>query len=322
MLSQLRTNAFTLHDYFQNVLNKSIQNYALYIVMDQLDENWLEGEISEYSKILINLINVCKSFNNDNIANGRKSKCILFLRTDIYDTLRFNDKNKVHQSSAIEIRWDEDSLNDMFSERIKKYKPADANIDTALKSNSVFELKYVKHGATPFKHILRMSFYRPRDIIVYFNKIRDGYTTSKTGLYTSKQLYAAERDYSLSLYRELLDEWANQKPEIEQYLNILQNIGRQKFSCDDFKHDFLTVYPAAQTSDINNSLEFLFQNSIIGQKISANWEYICTNPHMQINYSKEFHVNNGLKNRLVLAETRAKRATLPMFDKNEFSHND
>lgn len=96
----------------------SLDNRNIIITIDQLDETWLEGEIEEYSKILISLINVCKEINNSQ-KYGKNLKCVIFLRTDIYETLRFNDKNKIHQSSAIEIRWDESSLNDMFLNELK-----------------------------------------------------------------------------------------------------------------------------------------------------------------------------------------------------------
>ncbi len=208
LLTSLKTNAFTLSNYFKRVLTSSLNDKSIIIILDQLDENWLESEISEYSKILVSLINVCKELNTTNDFN-KKLKCILFIRTDIYETLRFNDKNKIHQSSSIEIRWDEDSLNEMFYTRIKKYKHTSINLDDTKKSNLVFDVSYVKHGATPFKHILRYSFYRPRDIIVYFNKVRNSYTDSKSGLYSSKNLYAAQKDFSTNLYNELLDEWAN-----------------------------------------------------------------------------------------------------------------
>ncbi|MCW7464034.1 P-loop ATPase, Sll1717 family [Leptospira limi] len=307
LISSLRSNAFSIHNYFEKILSKYINDYDLYVTLDQLDENWLESEIEDYSKILVNLVTVCKSINSESITSNRKLKCILFLRTDIYETLRFNDKNKVYQSSAIEIKWDEKSLNEMFFERIKKYKPSNVKIEPKLKSDSVFEVRKVKNGATPFKHILRRSFYRPRDVIVYFNNIRKEFISSKTGLYTSKQLYAAENGFSLSMYRELIDEWANQKPEIEKYLNILQNISTQKFDYSEYTEGYNSIFTNSQKAEIDNSLNFLFQNSIIGQKINANWEYICTNPHMQINYNTEFRVNNGLTKRLVLTETRAKR---------------
>jgi len=44
----------------------------------------------------------------------------------------------------------------------------------------------------------------------------------------------------------------------------------------------------------------------------VNWEYVCTNPHIQVDFQLPFHVNNGLKYRLVLTENREKRAKKPV----------
>jgi len=90
----------------------------IFILMDQLDENWLSDEIGEYSKILINLLNVARNLNSSMDYNG-KLKIIIFLRTDIYETLRFNDKNKIKMCNSVEIRWDDKTLDEMFYERIK-----------------------------------------------------------------------------------------------------------------------------------------------------------------------------------------------------------
>jgi len=303
--NRLKTNAFTLLDYFQKCLMDNVGVYEIYVTLDQLDENWLESEIDEYSKILINLINVCKSLNSK--REMQHIRIILFLRTDIFETLKFNDKNKIFQSSSIEIHWDNESLDQMFYERIIKNKPDDLVLDSSLRSNSIFEVQYVRHGATPFKHILRRSFYRPRDIIVYFNKIRNVHIESKKGLFTSSDLYSAENDFSISIYNELMDEWSNQKPEIESYLNVLQNIGVQKFNYKKYDEYYLKKFPKADKSEIQESLSFLFQNSIVGQKTKANWEFVCVNPYLQIDFSKQFYVNNGLKSRLTIVEQRQAR---------------
>jgi hypothetical protein len=126
-------------------------------------------------------------------------------------------------------------------------------------------------------------------------------------LYASKDLYGAENNYSSSLYNELIDEWSNQKPDIEKYLRVLQNIGVQSFSFSDFASKYNAVFQNADRASINESIQFLFINSIIGQKISANWEYFCIKPYMQIDFEKQFHVNSGLKNRLMLTESRKHR---------------
>jgi len=99
----LRINSFNLLNYLDNILTNEIKSDNIIILLDQLDENWLESEIEEYSKILINLINSTQTINYS-LKYGKKFRIIIFLRTDIYETLRFNDKNKIFQDSAVEIR--------------------------------------------------------------------------------------------------------------------------------------------------------------------------------------------------------------------------
>ena len=175
--------------------------------------------------------------NHSNKYN-KKLRIIIFLRIDIYETLRFNDKNKIFQDNAVEIRWDDSTLEDMVMERIKQYAPTNIQLDYSLKSGCIFERKTVRHGASPFRYLLRRTFYRPRDVIVYLNKIRDVYKESKSGLYTSKNLYEAEKEFSNSIYNELIDEWTNQKPEIDNYLVTLQSIGVQTFTSKEFYQSF------------------------------------------------------------------------------------
>lgn len=302
----LRANAFQLLEHFEKILKANLGQHKLMVVLDQLDENWLEGEIEEYSKILVNLIICAQGINNQDVYLDRL-RIVIFLRADIYDTLRFNDKNKIYQDGAVEIKWDYDALDKMVVERIEKYRPNDVPLDLAQMSASIFEKKTVRHGVTPLKHMLRRSFYRPRDVIVYLNKIRDIHKPSNSGLYTSKDLYAAERTVSSSMYDELIDEWANQKPDFELYLMVLQNIGTEIFTREQYILGIRGVRPEISDGEINEILLFLFNNSIVGQKLSVNWEYACTNPHLQINYSKPFHVNNGLKYRLVLKESRERQ---------------
>lgn len=303
---KLRANAFQLQEYFEKTYRAHATNTKQLVVIDQLDENWLEGEIEEYSKILVNLLLCAQSINNDPNLAG-KLKVLLFLRIDIYETLRFNDKNKIYQDGAVEIKWNYGSIDQMITERIEKYAPSNLALDLSEKTGSIFQNKTVRHGATPLKHILRRSFYRPRDVIVYLNKIREAHDVNSDNLYSSKDLYAAEKTVSSSMYDELIDEWAAQKPDFEMYLMTLQNIGYEIFTREQFADKFTQAKPEASESDINEVLRFLFANSIIGQKISVNWEYACTNPNIQIDFQIPFHVNNGLKYRLVLTENRDKR---------------
>lgn len=135
--SKLRSNAFTLLGYFEKVFKDNCKDHKILIALDQLDENWLEGEIEEYSKVLINLVNVCRNIALDS-SLSKNLKVVPFLRTDIYHSLKFNDKNKLFQDSAVIISWDSDSLDDMYYERIKKYAPDSIKLVDADKSANLF----------------------------------------------------------------------------------------------------------------------------------------------------------------------------------------
>ncbi|MBE7630490.1 P-loop ATPase, Sll1717 family [Tenacibaculum piscium] len=298
----LRSNAFTLLSYFEKVYIDNVGTDKFLIILDQLDENWLDGEIEEYSKILINLINVCRNISIN--TDFKNVKIVPFLRTDIYDSLRFNDKNKLLQDSAIIINWDNDSLDDMFFERIKKYKPTDLKLDMSKKSGSVFEVAFVRQGTPAFKFITRRSFFRPRDVITYFNKISDVHTNNKTGLYTSKELYSAAIETSTSIYNEIIDEWSNQFPEIERLLDVLQTISVETFDFERFKDKYNNEFSNATEGDLRRDLNFLFKNSIIGQKKQGRWEYLSSLPNLKMNVERDFRTHQSLKYRLQLVESR------------------
>lgn len=305
--TKLRSNAFTLLGYFERIFKDNCKEEKILIALDQLDENWLQGEIEEYSKVLINLVNSCRSISLDPELKN-KLKVVPFLRTDIYHSLRFNDKNKLLQDSAIVISWDTDSLDEMFFERIKKYAPSDFKVEQSKKSGNLFEFNFARQGTPPIKYITRRSFFRPRDVIVYFNKIRECHQPNKTGLYSSSELYEADREASSSVYNEIIDEWSNQFPEIESLLSVLQTIKVETFTYQDFSEKHNNEFPNLPESKKREHLSFLFDNSIIGQKKQGRWEYVCSAPNLKINVEQEFRTHHALKYRLHLIESRPNQA--------------
>ena len=305
--SQLRSNVYQLTNFFELALKKSLSgNTKVLLALDQLDENWLSDELEEYSRILVNLINVCRGINTDPILS-RNIKICLFLRTDIYDTLKFNDKTKVFQDGAVEVRWDETQLDDMFFQRIQKYKPSDFDLQLDKKTNSLFNVSFVRHGAPPFKHLSRRTFYRPRDVVVFLNKVREHFVERKgeEKLYTSEDIYGAEKLYSANVYGELIDEWSVQKPDFDKLLTVLQQIHYQTFTFQEFATAYEKIFSTNdQMVRYQEELRFLFKNSIVGQKPRAHWEYVCTNNILNIDFAKDFHIHSSLKSRLGIIESR------------------
>lgn len=301
--SKLKSNAFTLLGYFEKIFKDNCGQTKILIALDQLDENWLEGEIGEYSKVLINLVNVCRNIALDT-GLSNNLKVVPFLRTDIYHSLKFNDKNKLFQDSAIVIAWDSDSLNDMYFERVKKYAPVEFEINDEKKTGNLFEFKFARQGTPAFKYVTRRSFFRPRDVIVYFNKIRDCHVQNSSGLYTSSELYNADREASASVYNELIDEWSNQFPAIENLLTVLQTIQVETFSYSDFSEKYDNEFPDFSEGKKREHLAFLFDNSIVGQKKQGRWEYVSSTPNLKMNAEKDFRTHHALKYRLHLLESR------------------
>ena len=301
--SRLRSNAFSLLGFFEKIFKDNCGTHKILIALDQLDENWLDGEIEEYSKVLINLVNVCRNIALD-IDLSQGLKVVPFLRTDIYHSLRFNDKNKLLQDSAVVISWDSDSLDNMYFERIKKYAPDGFTIEDDKKSGNLFEFNFARQGTPPFKYVTRRSFFRPRDIIVYFNKIRGCHRPNTSGLYTSAELYEADKEASASVYNELIDEWSNQFPQIEALLSVLQTIQVETFKYEDFSEKYKNEFPEASEGKKREHLKFLFENSIIGQKKQGRWEYISSTPNLKMNIEKDFRTHHALKYRLHLLESR------------------
>lgn len=301
--SKLRANAFTLLGYFEKIFKENCGNHKVLIALDQLDENWLEGEIEEYSKVLINLVNVCRNISIDSTLS-KNLKVVPFLRTDIYQSLKFNDKNKLLQDSAIIISWTYESLNEMYFERVKKYAPEAIELNDELMSGNLFEMKFVRQGTPPFKYITRRSFFRPRDVIVYFNKIRALHQENSSGLYSSNELYQADREASSSVYNELIDEWTNQFPEISNLLTVLQTIQVETFIYSEFSEKCNIEFTNISEGQKRAYISFLFENSIVGQKKRGKWEYVSSVPNLKMNLEQDFRTHHALKYRLHLVESR------------------
>ena len=302
--NHLRSNAFKLLAHFEAIFKQNVGEYRFLVILDQLDENWLAGETEEYSKVLINLVNVCRNVSLE-FGSTKSVKVVPFLRSDIYQSLRFNDKNKLLQDSAVVIKWNNESLDEMFFQRVMKYKPEGLELNLDKKTGAIFEVSFARQGTPPFKYITRRSFFRPRDVIVYINKMRAIHKPNDSGLFSTAELYEADKEASTSIYNELIDEWSNQIPEIERLLNVLQTIRIESFEYDFFQEKFSLEFDGHPDGRSREKLQFLFDNSIVGQKKQGRWEYVCSVPNLKMNIEHSFRTHPALKYRLHLIERRA-----------------
>lgn len=157
-----------------------------YILMfDDLDIN-LNLNNKESIDTLTELIRIVKRYNNEIFAkNNINAKIIVFLRTDIKKHLIYSaDMPKIFQSYETELRWYEENfkneetkllLRKFINKRIevnfeqKGFKIKDINDPWT----SFVDETTLYGDKTRFKHIIDHTFFRPRDLILFFKEIGD-----------------------------------------------------------------------------------------------------------------------------------------------------
>ncbi|EPM6342152.1 P-loop ATPase, Sll1717 family [Vibrio parahaemolyticus] len=138
---------------------------------------------------LISLIRVSKEINNDLFSkNSIDAKVVLLLRDDISKKIAAlkTDTAKIFSSYSVNINWyqDEysanDSDNDLYikkfiNDRIRySFKEEHLEVDTVDPWSSLVEEPFKNnHGfnRTSFKYILDHTFFRPRDLLLFFKPL-------------------------------------------------------------------------------------------------------------------------------------------------------
>ncbi|MBS9525852.1 hypothetical protein KI659_17660 [Litoribacter alkaliphilus] len=153
-----------------------------WLLFDDLDITFQENEIQQ--KMITELLRISKRYNNE-ILTGSNSKIVVFLRDDIKRKIEslYPDTGKLFTSYEIIIDWydhetfklDENVTNlKSFINRRIEYNFLKNNISYN-KDNPweslIKEDYYEYQNKTSFKYLIDFTFYRPRDLVLFFSKI-------------------------------------------------------------------------------------------------------------------------------------------------------
>lgn len=238
------------------------------ILFDQLDLGF-DPSNSDYNNRVIGLLLATKEINRIAKEKGKKLSVIVFLRDDIYNSLKFEDKNKLTQSSTTIIEWDipgNHTLKELVEKRLTELLRE--NPHEEIRWDDVFDENQLMTGKqTKYNYITDRTFLRPRDAIQFMNEILKSHhqNSDKTNLITNKEINDARLAYSQYFLDELDDEIHKHIPKYENILEIIKSIGYHQFDTEDFENaiekkkslfnDEITTY---------ESLKNLFEFSIIG----------------------------------------------------------
>jgi len=247
-------------------------DYPVYLLFDELDLAYSSDDPNYFNR-LIGLLSACyRMFNNPD----KKIRVILFLRADIFEQLKFQDKSKIEDNMIISLNWEADDPLAEFSLKQLIAKRIQVNISSLSDNfernwNEVVELSNMGRNQQKWNFIIERTFDRPRDVIKFLNlsldraKTRLNSDPKSIDKISNDDIHAIRKDYSIYLFKELEDEVLAKYKDFPKYMDILRDIHDNTFS----RASFLVSYDKIKTSyGLEESeaiiIERLFEFGIIG----------------------------------------------------------
>jgi len=242
--------------------------HKYYILFDQLDLGF-DPDDPDYNNRLIGLLMAARDINNLAKSQGRSLGISIFLRDDIYNNLKFEDKNKLTVGYSNYIEWDmrgKHTLKDLMERRFQEV--LSESDEEVVSWEDVFDETQMMTGRqSKYNYITDRTFLRPRDMIQFCNEIIEQHRRNpdRSNKIDNKEIYSAKDEYSKYLLNELDDEIHKHLPEYENVLELVKKIGYYQFDYEDFIEAF-RIRKSDFRDDFNESslLRILFEFSIIG----------------------------------------------------------
>ncbi|WP_370657802.1 MULTISPECIES: P-loop ATPase, Sll1717 family [unclassified Corynebacterium] len=257
------TSQQTLDDKFIQVFNQ-FQKFALEILaefprtvlIDRIDEAW-DG--SEEARLLI--IGAIKAMRDINLKVKPKglATVIIFLRTDLWQAISFNDRNKVSQDIEY-LDWSDDDLIKVIEARIK------SSVGNKQSSSSTWHSLFydgeMRQRARSETYMLKRTMGRPRDIVAFSISCLEEAQRNGHSLIEREDIYSAEPKYCMHVLEELRDEFSHTIDNFQSVLNLVRKLRKRNF----FMEDWLTVAQAQNVCEEEARiwLNLLFEASVVG----------------------------------------------------------
>ena len=248
------------------VINSLNPEHDYYVCFDELDHGFNPKD-PLYVNMLTGLILAAKSINDAARREAKQFSVVVFLRDDIYEILRFEDKNKITENAVSTIEWDSPrtrwTLKQLMERRFEAVIP-----DVGPQGwDAVFdEDKAMSGRQKKYQHMLDRTFRRPRDMIKFCNEVLAAYKTraDESSQFENEDVIAARENYSRYFLHEIEDEIPKHLPNYERYLDLLKTIGVAAFDRDLADQAFRKRFGAnAEGLSCAEMLKSLFHFSIL-----------------------------------------------------------
>lgn len=209
-------------------LDKAVSDYlrekdAVWLLMDNLDKGWpVHGTTPADIMIVRALLEATRKLQRQLEENDVEFKCLVFLRTDIFEHLvqETPDKGK---DTAIRLDWDDPGV---FREIVKKRVNASTELQGSFQD--VWPILFDSHIGTEdsFNYILERTLMRPRDLLTFLHRATEVAVNRGHGKVSSDDISQAEKSYSEDLVLVTAYEIGDTYPQFADLLYAFQGMLR------------------------------------------------------------------------------------------------
>jgi hypothetical protein len=229
----------------QAVIKSLNPEFNYYVCFDQLDLGFDPND-PKYRNRLVGLLLAARDINLKARQQGKRLSVLIFLRDDIYQTLKFEDKNKLTEAFMSRIEWDTSRTQKTLQQLMQKRIATVLGIEEETAWEAVFDETEIMTGKqSKYQHIIDRTFLRPRDVIKFSNEVLKAYKkrvmsgdTSPDILidkFLNRDINAAHAEYSSYFLNELDDEIFKHLQHYSTYIEVLKVLDSLQFTLNDFK---------------------------------------------------------------------------------------
>lgn len=275
-------------------LKEICTDIGVLVATDRLDDSW-DGS-DDAKSLLIGLLKATKDIND--AYSGSRAKgihVVTFLRSDIYQGLEFDDKDK-HRAIEEEITWTPELLKDMVNARLPKGVTVD----------DIFEEGDMRGSISPFNYLVKRTFLRPREIIQFLQECQKRSAVDAQEI-KKDIIRVAEERYSAWKVEDLKQEYRRLYPHFAELLEALRQTQHRYNSTDDFLSKI--EEKASELSERFTSRELmkmLFNASVIGVRLgnSGTARFRCEDADLMLPNAGSVYIHQSLYKGLNIVEAR------------------
>lgn len=267
-------------DKFENSISCLLDKSDIFrttILIDEIDDIW---DHTEDSKSLI--VGLLDAVNKLNASLNPNAVILVFLRSDIWDSLGFAGKDKYRSADEL-ISWSDADLKQLIANRGRVITDL---VGCSNSNEDVISILFDKkvRSRSSLDYIIERTLKRPREAIQFCNLALSIAQDNGHLRITEEDILSAESRYSVWKLDDLMNEFSVQYPFLRDTLNIFDGF-QKSFSISDMALRFESSqkvlsprFPKVLDLDPSSFLQILFGIGFVGAKVGGKDLYLHDEP--------------------------------------------